>query len=90
MTHAGAAATLWLVCLGALVIFGVATFVFWIVMLIDCFQRANDEFPNPTENTKTIWVIVLLLSWLVWLYWLAAILYLLLVKRRAPRGIRAH
>ena len=80
--------TLWLACTGCMLLFGAGTFVFWIIMLIDCFRRDEDEFPNPTDNTKTTWALVLLVSWLVWLYWLAAIVYFFLVRRRMPRRKR--
>ena len=80
----------WLACVACTLFFGAASFVFWIVMLVDCFSRDADEFPGATENTKTVWVLALLVSWLVWLYWFAAIVYYFLVRRRMPRHSRAQ
>lgn len=74
-----------LICVGVVLLVSLAFFVFWIVMLVDCFQRDNSEFPNATENTKTVWVVILLVSWLFSLYWLAAIIYYFMVKRKMPR-----
>lgn len=78
----------WLICLGITLLIGLAGFIFWLVMLIDCFKRETDEFPKATENTKTIWIIVLLVSWLVGLFWFAAILYFFMVRRALPRHVR--
>lgn len=71
-------------CVGLAAIFSIATLVAWVFMLVDCFQREPGSFPNATENTKTIWIVALLVSWLVGLHWLAAILYFVLVKRKMP------
>lgn len=78
----------WVACLGLALLIGFAGFIFWLVMLIDCFKRENDEFPKATENTKTIWIVVLLVSWLAGMYWLAALLYFFLVRRAVPRRNR--
>ncbi len=77
---------IYLVCWGVVALFAIALFVFWILMLIDCFQRDESEFPNSTGNTKTIWLVVLLASWLLSMSWLAAIIYYFMVKRPMPRG----
>jgi sterol desaturase/sphingolipid hydroxylase (fatty acid hydroxylase superfamily) len=86
--NADAALYGWLVCLGISLVIGLAGFIFWLVMLIDCFKRETDEFPKATENTKTVWTIVLLVSWLVGLFWFAAILYFFMVRRALPRRAR--
>lgn len=78
---------LYAACWGIGILFFIATFVFWIMMLIDCFQRDESEFPNSSGNSKTIWLIVLFASWFIGsLYWLAAVIYYFMVKRAAPRG----
>ncbi len=73
-----------LCCLGLIAIVLLALFVFWIFMLVDCIKRENDQFPNASENTKTIWLIVLLVSWILGLNWLAAIIYYFMVKKKMP------
>lgn len=80
-----AGVAIWMICVGGLLIFTVATMIFWVITLVDCFQRENSQFPNATENTKTVWIVILLVSWLAGLYWIAAILYYFLVQRKMPR-----
>lgn len=82
---AGGLAILIFACAGLILAVGLALFVFWVLMIVDCFQRENDEFPNATENTKTVWIVILLVSWLAGLYWLAAVLYYVLVKKKMPQ-----
>ncbi|MCL6088425.1 MAG: DUF2516 family protein [Actinobacteria bacterium] len=63
-----------------------ALFVFWIIAIIDCAQRKNEEFPNATENSKTTWLVILLVSWVVGLSGVAGLVYYFMVMRKAPRG----
>lgn len=39
-----------------------ASLVVWIWMLIDVVRRPDESFPNPTENTKLIWLLVVVLG----------------------------
>jgi hypothetical protein len=80
---------LYFVCIGLIALIGIALIVFWLMMLIDCFQRQESEFPNSSGNSKTIWLVILLASWLISMSWLAAIIYYFMVKRAAPRGKKA-
>ena len=77
---------LYLACYGIIIIAAIALFVFWLIMLIDCIQRQEAEFPNSSGNSKTMWLVALLVAWIFGLNWLAAILYYFMVKRKAPRG----
>lgn len=74
------------ICIGLAVLISIAVFVFWVMMLVDCFQRDESEFPNSSGNSKTIWLVILLASWLISMSWLAALIYYFMVKRAAPRG----
>ncbi|MBC7333158.1 MAG: PLDc N-terminal domain-containing protein [Actinobacteria bacterium] len=65
---------------------GIFFFVVWILMLIDCIKRKENEFPEGGENAKTIWLIVLIATWAVGFSWLAAILYYFMVVRKMPRS----
>ncbi|MDD5659178.1 MAG: DUF2516 family protein [Actinomycetota bacterium] len=63
-----------------------ALFVFWIIAIVDCAQRKNEEFPNATESSKTTWLVILLVSWVVGLSGVAGLVYYFMVIRKAPRG----
>lgn len=72
---------LYFVCVGLLSLVGIFLLVFWIMMLVDCIQRQESEFPNSSGNSKTIWIILL-----IFFSYLASIIYYFMVKRKAPRG----
>lgn len=59
---------------GLCMLVGLAFFIFWIIMLIDCVKRQFEQ-----RNT---WLAVLIVSIFVGLSWLAAILYFFMVKRK--------
>jgi heme/copper-type cytochrome/quinol oxidase subunit 2 len=54
-------------------------FVVWIIMLIDCIKRKPEEFPGDGENTKTIWLVVVILTGGI-----GAIVYYFMVKKKMP------
>ena len=45
---------IWLVVVGA----GIFFFVIWLISLIDCAKRDNKDFPDATENSKLIWIVM--------------------------------
>ena len=73
------------VCGGIIGIIFLLLFILWIVALVDVAKRDNDEFPNATENTKTIWLVVLIVTFLVNFWWIAAIVYYFMVMKKMPR-----
>jgi uncharacterized BrkB/YihY/UPF0761 family membrane protein len=75
------------VCFGVLGLVGLFLFIVWIVALVDVAKRGNDEFPNATDNTKTIWLVVLIVTFVVGigLSWIAAIVYYFMVMKKMPR-----
>ena len=75
------------VCFGILGIIGLFLFILWIVDLVDCIKRGNDEFPNAGENTRTIWLVVLIVTFVVGIgsSWIAAIVYYFMVMKKMPR-----
>jgi hypothetical protein len=73
------------VCGGILGIIFLLLFVLWIVAVVDVAKRDSDEFPNATENTKTIWLVVLIVTFVVNFWWVAAIVYYFLVMKKMPR-----
>jgi len=72
-------------CWGVLAIIGLLLLVLWIVTLVDCIKRSNDEFPGTGENTKTTWLIVLIVTFVVNFWWIAAIVYYFVVMKKMPR-----
>lgn len=75
----------WIFCSVIGVLISLFLFVIWILMIVDCAKRANDEFPGGGENAKTIWLVLLIASWVIGLWWVAAIVYYFIVKRKMPR-----
>ncbi|MCG9478964.1 MAG: DUF2516 family protein [Actinomycetia bacterium] len=75
-----------IICWAIFALVGLFLFIVWIITLVDCAKRKNEEFPSGGENAKTIWLVVLIASWVVGLYWLAAILYYFMVMKKKPRN----
>jgi hypothetical protein len=59
-------------------VIGLALFIFWIFMLIDCIKRTNWK----KESDKNLWLIVLIVGLVVGLGPIAAIVYYFAVKRQ--------
>lgn len=74
---------LYIACWGLFALLGIGLLIFWIMMLIDCIQRDEADFPGSTGNSKTMWLIILLVSWLFGLSWLSAVLYYFMIKKKA-------
>ena len=55
------------------IVVGAVFFIFWLLMFIDCLKR---EFKD-----KTLWIVILLGSWVMGIGWIAAIVYYFVVKR---------
>ena len=73
---AGTMICLWVVFFLA----GIFLFVVWIMMLVDCVKRDNSEFPNAGESTKTMWLLIVILTSGV-----GAIIYYFMVRKKMPR-----
>ena len=70
----------WMCCWGVMALLFLGLFVLWIWMLIDCIQRTDDRFPNPSENTKILWIVLLIV-----IGWIAAVAYYFMVYRAVPK-----
>lgn len=70
-------------CIG---VFAILSLVFWVWMIIDLIGRQEHEFPNSTGNSKTVWILVMVGSWLLSAPLLAAIAYYFMVYRKIRRG----
>ena len=78
-------AWIWITLIAFIVLVALFFFVFWIIMLIDCIQRKPGDFPNGGESAKTIWLVVLTVTFFVGnLNGIAAIVYYFVVKRKMP------
>jgi hypothetical protein len=59
---------------------GIFFFVVWIIALVDCAKRENLEFPSPSENSKVLWILIIVLAGGV-----GSIVYYFLVMKKMPR-----
>ena len=75
-----------IICWVVFALIGLFLFIVWIITIVDCAKRKEDNFPSKAENAKTIWLIVLIASWVVGLSWLAAIIYYFMVMKKMPRN----
>ena len=65
---------------------GLFFFVIWIIALVDCAKRKPDEFPGGGESAKTIWLVILIVTFFVTqLNGVAAIVYYFVVMKKMPR-----
>ena len=65
----------------------VTLFVFWLISIIDISQRKNEDFPNATDNSKTTWLILLLVTLIMPVAaGIAGIVYYANVVKKAPRS----
>ena len=61
-------------------------FIFWIIMLVDCAKRKPEEFPDGGQNSKTLWIILLTVTFFLGnSSGIAAIVYYFVVKRKVPQ-----
>ena len=75
-----------LCCYGIFGLVALALFALWVWMIIDLFQRQEYEFPGSTGNSKTIWTVVMLVTWVVGLSGFAAIAYYFMIYKKVKRG----
>ena len=80
VTAAAGLAGVWICFIVIAWLFGIFMFVVWIIMLIDCARKANEDFPNANENTKLVWILIIVLAGSV-----GAIIYYFLVFRKSRR-----
>ncbi|OQA21283.1 MAG: hypothetical protein BWY60_00752 [Actinobacteria bacterium ADurb.Bin346] len=66
----------WLIAWGA----GIFFFVIWIISLVDCAKRDAMDFPNATDNTKIIWILIIVLAGGI-----GALIYYIVIMRQSPR-----
>ncbi len=67
--------------IGFLILLGVASFAFWVWMLIDCAQAPE---PANDKNHRLTWILIL-----VFTHWLGALLYFFLVRQPRRSALRA-
>ena len=59
---------------------GIFFFVMWVIAIVDCAKRENLEFPSPSDNSKVLWILIVVLAGGV-----GAIIYYFLVMKKMPR-----
>ena len=78
-------AGIWICFIVVASLVGLALFVLWIIMLIDCIKRKPEDFPNGQESEKTTWTVILIVSFFVMnLNGIAAIVYYFMVRKKRP------
>ncbi len=71
----------------ALIILMLIGIVFWALMLIDCWQRDEADFPEKTANEKTNWLMILFILFIVGLPWLGGLIYYQKVRKSSDGGV---
>ncbi len=64
-------------CWGLFFLLWLAAIVFWVMMIVDVVKRPDDQFPNPSDNTKIVWILIVIL-----LNWIGALVYYFMVKKK--------
>ncbi len=73
------------ICMGFIFVIFVLLFVLWIIALVDCAKRKNEDFPGGGENSKTVWLVILVVTWVVGFWWVAGIVYYFVVMKKVPQ-----
>lgn len=60
----------------------IASFVFWIMMLVDALRRTN----WPHDDQRTLWLVILIASFFIQLNWVAGLIYFFAIKQPLDRG----
>lgn len=58
----------------------IALFVFWIIALIDCIKRDNEDFAIGGKNARLVWILILILVRSI-----TPIVYYLLIMKKKPQ-----
>jgi uncharacterized BrkB/YihY/UPF0761 family membrane protein len=66
-----------------LIIVGLLFFIFWLLMLINAIKLDDATFQKIGSGERTLWLIVLGVSFFVGFSWLAAIVYYFVIYRKA-------
>ncbi|MCD4670802.1 MAG: PLDc N-terminal domain-containing protein [Actinomycetia bacterium] len=68
-----------IICYGIMGIIGLLLFILWIITIVDCAKRNNDEFPDGGDNMKIVWLLLIIL-----LGYIPSIVYYFMVMRKMP------
>lgn len=70
---------IWTVCMLLFFALWVAGVVFWIMMIVDCVKREEEQFPGSTGSSKTLWLVLVIVLGII-----GAIVYYFMIKKKAP------
>ncbi len=76
----------WFIFIAFIILLSLGLFALWIIAIIDLVQRKDNEFPNASANSKTTWLVILLVSWAFNFSGIAAIIYYFVVMKKMPRN----
>ncbi|MBM3708953.1 MAG: DUF2516 family protein [Actinobacteria bacterium] len=79
-TAAAVPVAIWFCFVAIAWLVGIFFFVIWIITLVDCAKRENEDFPGAGENTKLLWILII-----VFAGGIGAIIYYFLVMKKMPR-----
>lgn len=69
-----------IICYGILSVIGLLLFILWIITIVDCAKRNNDEFPGGGDSMKIVWLLLIIL-----LGYIPSIVYYFMVMKKMPR-----
>jgi len=76
----------YLACMGIFGLVYLATFIWWIVLLVDLFKRQEYEFPGSTGNSKTLWLVIMLVGGLLFSAFLIVdLVYYFMIYKKGPK-----
>lgn len=66
-----------------MVAIGAAFLVLWIMMLISAIKLSEETFKKIGSGEKTLWLVLLIVSFVLGFYWVTSVIYYFVVYRKA-------
>lgn len=55
--------------------------ILWVIMLIDVVQRKEDEFPTPSNDQRTLWLLIVVIGG-----WIGALIYYITIYKKVGKA----